>query len=161
MDYEVRQATVDDGEDLLELWHGFTAYLSEYDERYAHKESADDRWRSYFENQLVDSKYGVVFVAEETDSGEVVGAIEARITGDHPIFRLSDHGYVNGLFVPEEHRGHGIGKALLSGAGEWFRDNPRGVDYFRIDVLEGDVQGRKVLEEYGLEPVEHVYERRL
>lgn len=161
MDYEVRQAAVDDGEEILELWHGFTSYLSEYDERYAHKESADERWLSYFENQLIGSKYGTVFVAEDNESGELIGVLEARVVGDHPIFRLSDHGYVNGLFVREDYRGHGIGEDLLDNAAEWFRTNPRDVEFYRIDVLEGDESGREVLEEYGLEPVERVYEQRL
>lgn len=161
MDYEVRQAAIEDGDELLELWHGFTSYLSQYDDRYAHKDSADSRWVSYFENQLVDSKYGTVFVAEDDETGQLIGVLEARVTGDHPIFRLSDHGYINGLFVREQHRGKGVGERLLEAAANWFRDNPKDVSYYRIDVLEGDENARQVLENYGLEPVEHVYEERL
>lgn len=161
MDYEVRQAAIEDGDELLELWHGFTSYLSQYDDRYAHKDSADSRWLSYFENQLVGSKYGTVFVAEDDGTGQLIGVLEARVTGDHPIFRLSDHGYINGLFVREQHRGQGVGEQLLEAAADWFRDNPKDVSYYRIDVLEGDENARQVLEDYGLEPVEHVYEERL
>lgn len=161
MDYEVRQAAIDDGEELLELWHGFTSYLSKYDDRYAHKDSADSRWVSYFENQLVDSKYGTVFVAEHPETGQLVGVLEARVTGDHPIFRLSDHGYINGLFVREEYRGEGLGEQLLESAADWFRNHPKDVSYYRIDALEGDDDAREVLENYGLDPVEHVYEKRL
>ena len=161
MDYEVRQAAIDDGDELLELWHGFTSYLSQYDDRYAHKDSADSRWLSYFENQLVDSKYGTVFVAEHAETGQLIGVLEARVTGDHPIFRLSDHGYINGLFVREQHRGQGVGEQLLEAAADWFRDNSKDVSYYRIDVLDGDDAARQVIEDYGLEPVEHVYEQRL
>jgi GNAT superfamily N-acetyltransferase len=161
MDYEVRQAAMDDGDELLELWHGFTSYLSQYDDRYAHKDSADSRWLSYFENQLVDSKYGTVFVAEHAETGQLIGVLEARVTGDHPIFRLSDHGYINGLFVREQHRGQGVGEQLLEAAADWFRDNSKDVSYYRIDVLDGDDAARQVIEDYGLEPVEHVYEQRL
>jgi GNAT superfamily N-acetyltransferase len=161
MDYEVRQAAIDDGDELLELWHGFTSYLSQYDDRYAHKDSADSRWLSYFENQLVDSKYGTVFVAEHAETDQLIGVLEARVTGDHPIFRLSDHGYINGLFVREQHRGQGVGEQLLEAAADWFRDNPKDVSYYRIDVLDGDDAARQVIEDYGLEPVEHVYEERL
>ncbi|SEP00357.1 Acetyltransferase (GNAT) family protein [Halogranum amylolyticum] len=159
MEFTVRQARPSDGDELLKLWHGFTSHLSEYDERYRHKESANDRWLSYFENQLVDSKYGTVFVAEHED--ELVGIAEARVMGNHPIFRLENHGYINGHFVAESHRGHGIGEALLNAAAEWFTSPPRDVDFYRIDTIEGDDTAEDVYEALGLRPVEHVYEKRL
>ena len=160
MDYEVRHAVESDGEQLLELWHGFTAHLSEYDDRYAHKKEADDRWLTYFEGRLVDSKYGTVIVAEN-DDGQLIGVLEARVTGDHPLFRLPDHGYVNGLFVREEYRGNRIGEDLLTAAEEWFTEPPRNVDFYRIDNLEGNDEGAESLESYGFDPAEHVYEKRL
>lgn len=159
MTYEVRQATLDDGEDLIELWHGFTEHLSQYDDRYRHKEDADDRWLQYFENQLVDSKYGIVIVAEDEDTGELVGALEARVMGDHPIFRLQDHGYINGHYVEPEHQGEGVGSALLEEAHDWFAGPPHEVDFYRIDVMEADDEAANVYEGLGFEPVEHVYER--
>lgn len=159
MEYEVRHAEEADGEQLLELWHGFTAHLSEYDERYAHKKDADDRWLSYFEGRLVDSKYGTVIVAEDPD-GELIGVLEARVTGDHPLFRLDDHGYVNGLFVREPYRGERVGEDLLEAAEEWLTEPPRNVDFYRIDVLDGDDAAASALDSYGFEPAEHVYEKR-
>lgn len=159
MGIQIRHATTEDGEQILDLWHGFTDHLAQYDDRYRHKEQANDRWLSYFENQLVDSKYGTVVLAEEGD--ELIGVIEARIVGNHPIFRLANHGYVNGLYVKENHRGQGIGADLLDKAGEWFSTSPRDADFYRIDVLAGDEEATEKLEEYGLEPVEHVYEKDL
>ena len=159
MTYDVRHGTIDDGEEILELWHGFTDHLSEYDERYRHKEDADERWLRYFENQLVDSKYGTVIVAEDEDSNELVGVLEARVMGDHPIFRLDDHGYINGHYVKQEHWGEGIGKALLEEAHDWFTGPPHEVDFYRIDVMEGDEKAASVYENLGFEPVEHVYEQ--
>ena len=159
MDVEIRRATTEDGPALLDLWHGFTEHLSEYDERYQHKEDADDRWLQYFENQLVDSKYGAVFIAVAED--DIVGVIEARLTGDHPIFRLSDHGYINGHYVAESHRDQGVGDALVEAAVEWFSESDRDVTFCRVDVIEGDDQGRKAYERMGFSPVEHVYERQV
>lgn len=159
MTYELRHGTVDDGEEILELWHGFTDHLSEYDERYRHKEDADERWLRYFENQLIDSKYGTVIVAEHEDTGELVGILEARIMGDHPIFRLKDHGYINGHYVEETHWNEGIGKALIDEAHDWFASPPHEVEFYRIDVMEGDEKAAEVYEKLGFGPVEHVYER--
>lgn len=159
MAFEVRHAVVDDGPDLLELWHGFTDHLSTYDERYDHKESADDRWLGYFESQLVDSKYGTVVVAEDGD--DLVGVLEARVMGNHPIFRLENHGYVNGLFVRDGYPDGEVGRAMLDAARDWFASPPREVGFCRADVIEGDERMAGLYRSAGFEPVEHVYERRI
>lgn len=159
MTYEIRQASIDDGEALLDLWHGFTEHLSEYDDRYKHKESADERWLQYFENQLVDSKYGTVIVAEHEETGELVGVLEARIMGNHPIFQLQDHGYINGHFVAEDHRNNGVGSAMLEAVHEWFSQSEREVDFYRVDVIHGDARSEEFYQAEGFEPVEHVYEK--
>ncbi|ADJ16485.1 GNAT family N-acetyltransferase [Halalkalicoccus jeotgali] len=159
MTYNLRHSTAEDGEEILELWHGFTEHLSKYDDRYQHKEDADDRWLRYFENQLVDSKYGTVIVAEDEETGELIGVLEARVMGDHPIFRLKDHGYINGHYVREDHWNNGVGTALIEEAHEWFADSPRDIDFYRIDVVDGDEKAEEVYESLGFDPVEHVYER--
>jgi len=159
MEVEIRQAEKADSTELIELWHGFTDCLSEYDGRYQHKDDADDRWLQYFENQLLDSKYGTVFVAEH--EGDLVGVLEVRVVGDHPIFRLADHGYINGHYVREEYRGEGFGQRLLEAAAEWLRDHPRGIEFCRVDVIDGDDDAISVYEDYDFEPIEHVYEYEL
>ncbi|WP_101296792.1 GNAT family N-acetyltransferase [Halegenticoccus soli] len=159
MEFTVRQARPEDGDALLDLWHGFTTHLSEYDNRYRHKETADERWLKYFENQLLESKYGVVFVAER--EGTLVGVIEARVMGNHPIFRLENHGHVHGHFVDEAYRDQGVGSALLEAAEEWFASPPREVDFYRITTIEGDETAAEIYTALGCRPVEHVYEKRL
>jgi GNAT superfamily N-acetyltransferase len=156
MDVEIRHADLEDGESLLDLWHGFTAHLAEYDERYRHRESANERWLSYFENQLVDAKYGTVIVAEVDD--EIVGVLEARVTGGHPIFRLSDHGSINGYYIREDYRDEGIGRQLIEEAVDWFQSRDRDLSFCRVDVLEGDQTSAVDFEALDFEPVEHVYE---
>jgi len=156
MDVEIRHADLEDGEELLDLWHGFTAHLAEYDERYRHRESANERWLAYFENQLVDAKYGTVVVADAGDA--LVGALEARVTGGHPIFRLADHGSINGYYIEEAYREAGIGRRLIEEAIAWFRSRDRDLSFCRVDVLEGDETLAADFSELGFDPVEHVYE---
>ena len=158
MSYTIRQATSEEGEELLDLWHGFTGHLSEHDDRYEHTEGADERWIQYFENQLVDSRYGTVIVAEHEASGELVGVLEARITGNHPIFRLRNHGYINGHYVRPDHRGNDIGAALLDRVHEWFTDSSKDIDFYRVDVIHGDDYAAEFYRANGFLPVEHVYE---
>lgn len=160
MSYDVRHAVEADGDGLLALWHGFTDHLSEFDERYRHNEQADERWLDYFQSQLLDSKYGTVVVAEHEGSGSLVGVLEARVMGNHPIFRLQNHGYINGHFVAPDHRGEGLGSAMLDIAHEWFQDPERDVDFYRVDVLHGDETSESFYVDRGFDPVEHVYEHR-
>lgn len=157
MDVEIRHATLADGEALLELWHGFTAHLSEYDDRYRHRETANERWLQYFENQLVDSKYGTVVVADA--GAELAGVLEARVMGGHPIFRLEDHGYINGHYVRDGYRDGDVGGRLVEAAVDWFASEPREVEFCRVDVLHGDDEIARAYEDLGFSPVEHVYER--
>jgi len=159
MDVEIRQAKMEDSDALLGLWHGFTDYLSQFDERYGHKDDADDRWLQYFENQLLNSKYGTVFVAEH--DAELVGVLEVRVVGDHPIFRLKDHGYINGHFVRETHRKSGIGEQLVEAAADWLREHPRGIEFCRVDVMDGDEMASAVYEDIEFAPIERVYELEL
>lgn len=159
MDYEVRYAEVPDGPELLELWHGFTDYLSQYDDKYQHRENADDRWLSYFEDQLVDSKYGTVVVAEGED--QLLGALEARVEGNHPIFRLENHGFIHGHYVRDGYQGEGIGTALIDAAETWLSEAPRAVDFYRVRVMPGDEQAAALYRDAGFEAVEHIYEKTL
>jgi ribosomal protein S18 acetylase RimI-like enzyme len=157
MNQEIRHAAEADGPELLELWHGFTDYLSEYDEKYHHREGADERWLTYFENQLIDSKYGTVVVAEADD--QVVGALEARVEGNHPVFRLDNHGFIHGHFVREGYRDQGIGRALMEAAESWLATAPRDVDFYRVRVMPGDEQAAALYQDAGFHAVEHIYEK--
>ena len=157
MDFEIRHAVAADGEELLAIWHGFTDYLSTYDDKYTHRENADERWLHYFEDQLIDSKYGTVVVAEA--GGELLGALECRVMGNHPIFQLENHGFIHGHYVIEAHRGQGVGGALLEEAERWFAAEPRAVDFYRVRVMPGDEQAAAMYERAGFRPVEHTYEK--
>jgi GNAT superfamily N-acetyltransferase len=160
MDITIREATLEEGDGLLNLWYEFTDHLSEFNDRYAAKEGADEHWLSYFENQLVDSKYSAVLLAE-TGDGEYVGVLEVRIVGEHPIFQLERHGQIHGMYVREHARGEGVGRALLDAATSWLSEDPRDVDFYRIDAIEGDDEATAALRELELVPVKHTFEGRV
>ncbi|PSQ03620.1 N-acetyltransferase [Halobacteriales archaeon QS_6_71_20] len=160
MEITVREATLEEGDALLDLWHEFTSHLSGFNDRYSAKAGADDHWLSYFENQLVDSKYSVVLLAEDGD-GDYVGVMEVRIVGEHPIFQLDRHGQIHGMYVRERAREAGVGRALLEAAEDWLDEPPREVDFYRIDAIEGDEEATAALRELGLSPVKHAFEGRI
>ena len=139
------------------LWNGYAETLADYDERFRIEEGGREKWRTYFTTSLVESSRGDILLAEDGD-GEVVGALEARVVGGHPVFNFGKHGQVYGHYVHEAYRDAGVGRALLEAAEEWFRE--REMDFWRIDVLHG-VAESAVYESFGMQPMEAVYEKEL
>jgi len=152
----IRTADADDAEDIMSVWNGYAATLADYDERFVVEEGGREKWQSYFTNSLVESSRGDVLLAEVEDS--VVGALEARVIGGHPVFNFGKHGMVYGHYVHPEHRGEGVGQALLEAAESWFEE--REMPFWRIDVLHG-VEEEELYQEYGMKPMEVTYETEL
>lgn len=155
-DGTVRTATEDDADDIESVWDGYADVLVEYDERFEIEEGGKESWREYFTNNLVNSSRGDVLLAEV--AGEVVGALEVRVVGGHPVFKFGRHGMVYGHYVHPDSRDQGVGSALLEAAEEWFQE--RDLPFWRIEVLHGE-PAEEVYEEYGMEPMEVIYEKEL
>lgn len=154
----VRPARAGDAEAIVELWKGFVSFLSPRDDRYEARPGAYEKWAKYFRDRMLDAEHAALFVAE-TDGGELVGVIECRVTGGHPVFKVSKHGHLYGHFVEEEYRGQGLGAALVEAAEDWFRN--KGLPYYRVSVLSWLPEVREAYEDLGMEHAEWVLEKHL
>ncbi len=155
----IRQATVDDAQAIVDLWKGFVEFLSPQDPRYEAREGAYEKWHKYFQNRMAGSEHATVIVAEDDASGELVGVIEARVTGGHPVFKVSKHGHLYGHFVVEDRRGEGIGEELIQAAEAWFRDKQ--LPYYRVSVLSWLPEVKQAYEDAGMEHAEWIMEKEL
>lgn len=158
MDYEIRNAEEDDADDILSLWYQYSDHLSDLDERYTHKEDAGDQWLDYFLNRMVGTSKAAVFVADSKEISGLVGVIEVRAMGAHPIFQLDQHGMVFGHHVREEYQQDlGVEEALLDEAEKWFK-NEKNLPFYRVNILADNEYLEDTYEEYGLNQIEHTYE---
>jgi GNAT superfamily N-acetyltransferase len=151
----VRHAETEDADQIVNLWKGFVDFLSPGDDRYQAREGAYEKWTEYFQNRMVDSEHATVLVAEDGD--ELVGVVEARVNGGHPVFKVSRHGRLYGHFVKEDRRGEGIGRMLLQGAEAWFED--KDLPYYRVSVLSWLPEVKESYEDAGMEHAEWVMEK--
>lgn len=85
-----------------------------------------------------------VFVAED-DSGEVVGYVTTRLN------RTSRIGWIPNLAVDPAHQGHGLGRALLGHAVEFFRRS--GMQVAKIETLEQNPVGQRLYPQIGFREV--------
>ncbi|RQG87943.1 GNAT family N-acetyltransferase [Natrarchaeobius halalkaliphilus] len=156
-EYTIRHARPDDADDILDLWYEYSDTLSTADERYQHKDDAGEQWRNYFLGKMTDSSRAAVHVADSEEVDGLLGVIEVRIMGAHPIFQLSQHGAVFGHHVRTEHRGNGIEEDLLEEAERWFTDE-HDLPFYRVNVLTSNDSLVDLYREYGLDRVETTYE---
>ncbi len=156
-DVEVRPARAEDVDGIVELWKGFVGFLSPQDPRYEARDGAYEKWRKYFLNRMLDSEHAVLFVADAGD--ELVGVIECRVTGGHPVFKVSKHGRLYGHFVKESHQGQGIGAQLVEAAEAWFES--KDLPYYRVSVLSWLPEVKEAYERMGMAHAEWIMEKEL
>jgi GNAT superfamily N-acetyltransferase len=90
------------------------------------------RNRTFFENILGDDRAAVLVA----DDGQVIGFVHVRLnsTPDLPVFRPQTRGLVDAIFVAPEHRGRGVGAALMRAAESWAVE--RGATGMDVNVYE-------------------------
>jgi len=151
----VRLARPEDADAIVALWKAYVAELEPHDPRYGAQEDAYDRWRDYFLKRLVNSSQAAILVA--ADGARLVGVIECRIVGGHPVFKVGTHGQFFGHYVLPAHRGEGLGRALVDAAEEWFRG--KGLPYYRVVLLDHFQPLAALYESAGMRRCECTYEK--
>lgn len=147
---DVRTATADDADLVGELMHAFN---TEYDEPTPSAADLATRIRELLERDTV------VLLAGD------VGLVLLRFQPS--LWSRNDEAYLAELYVRPEHRGKGLGKALLTAAIDTARE--RGADYMHLGTTEDDVAARYLYKRMGFRrteggddgPLMFVYEREL
>ena len=95
---------------------------------------------------------GRIFVAELR--GEVVGfvCVLAHVSSEDPIEKDPEHAYIPDLVVMPEHRGAGVGRALLAAAETYAVSE--GARVLEVDVLAANTIARKLYATLGFREAE-------
>ncbi|WP_435317047.1 GNAT family N-acetyltransferase [Haloarchaeobius sp. TZWSO28] len=157
MKFQTRYAEEDDADDILSLWYQYSDQLSAIDDRYQHKEDAGEQWLDYFLNRMIGTSKAAVFVAESEAVDDLLGVIEVRVMGAHPIFQLEQHGMIFGHHVRKDYQNQGVEGELLDRAEEWFK-HEKNLSFYRVNILAANEYLEDVYEDYGLKQIEHTFE---
>jgi ribosomal protein S18 acetylase RimI-like enzyme len=146
---DVRIATADDAELVGELLHAFN---TEFEEPTPSAADLADRVRELLPRDTL------VLLAGRL--GLAVLRFQPSLWSRH------DEAYLAELYVRPEHRGAGLGRALLTASIDAARE--RGADYMHLGTTEDDVAARHLYEGMGFRrtegdggPLMFVYEREL
>jgi ribosomal protein S18 acetylase RimI-like enzyme len=124
--------------------------------RWSHAPDAEDAWRQYFLRQL-EKASGFVLVAVDGEDCPVAFLL-GDLTAPPPSSAIRCRGFVGDLFVMEEHRGRGVGKALMAEAERIMKE--RGAELIELFVAVANARARAFYRSLGMKPLnEQMYKR--
>jgi GNAT superfamily N-acetyltransferase len=131
---QIRPATSDDLPAILPMVAQTCAFHQHLaPAKYPFLPEPEKRYGWWLGRQVSDPRS--VFLVAELD-GRVVGFLIAAVEAEIPIYRLKEFGFVHDLWVEEDARRHGVGKALMLEMVKRFRT--MGVEQIRLDVVAGN-----------------------
>jgi GNAT superfamily N-acetyltransferase len=93
-----------------------------------------------------DSIAAVTLVAE--DAGQVVGFLDARLTKPiDPMYRPATYCFIADVAVAEEHRGRGVGGALMEAVEKWAAES--GAEFVLLEYHAGNERAAEFYAELG------------
>ncbi len=109
-------------------------------------------WERDFRRKLIPYIEGgrtEAWIGEDAE-GRVLGYL---LLGESGWLTPEPHGFIYDIWVAPEHRGHGVGKSLVSWAADWARS--RGYHKIKLEVADSNARARHVYEELGFRPERH------
>ena len=150
--YTVRPGRREDAAAAAALWIRSAEEHTAYDLVYTTSPEAEKIMRRFLAD-LSSSSHSCLFVAEA--DGEVVGFLSGEIREGSPAFSPKTWTAVEDIYVTQEQRSKGIGRALVDACTEWARD--KGADGVSLQVAAGNERARKFYDTLGFREVS-VYE---
>ena len=150
--FTIRPGRREDAEAAARLWMQSAEEHTAHDRIYATAPGAEQMMRRFLAD-LASSGHSFLFVAES--HGRVVGFISGELREGSPTFRQKTWASVDDVFVEQDYRNLGIGKALLEGVEAWAKE--RRANGVSLQVAAANERGRKFYEELGFREVS-VYE---
>lgn len=150
--YTVRSGRREDAAAAAALWIRSAEEHTAYDLVYTTSPEAEKIMRRFLAD-LSSSSHSCLFVAEA--DGEVVGFLSGEIREGSPAFSPKTWTAVEDIYVTQEQRSKGIGRALVDACTEWARD--KGADGVSLQVAAGNERARKFYDTLGFREVS-VYE---
>lgn len=147
--YLIRAARVADRESIGDLWLDLMEYHRERDPRF--KIGADARAK-YIRNvqEMIRMRECRVLVAENRETGELVGYVTAETKHYAPVTIAGLYGAISDFYVSPLHRRHALGKRMAEEVFRWMHEKK--CVAVQLNVAEANPEGQAFWAAMGMEP---------
>ncbi|TFG19313.1 MAG: GNAT family N-acetyltransferase [Promethearchaeota archaeon] len=125
MDFQIRQATIDDIDSIILLWRELSVLHERLDSSFELDSDAETHYFSYLhlilESQLKNEAF--LFVAEIKNTKKIVGYIMGVRAKNPPVFKTKEFGSIYDICVTEKYRRQDIGEYLVLEAKTWCKNH--------------------------------------
>jgi hypothetical protein len=139
--YEIREFTSKEIESVARLYTELAYYVQQEssDIYYDFKDLTIDGLCDYLKGTLNNEK-NKIFVVEYENA--VIGFINGEIIDNFlPISSIKKVGYINGCFIKEKHRMHGLTKLLMKHIDQFFKESE--IKYVELNYMLGNDTAEK------------------
>lgn len=143
----VREATLGDVDQVVELWVEHVDFHAELDPRFRRARGSEEGFREHLRENLGRAEF-LLLVGEY--GGDVVGFLHGELLRYPPCFEHRSHGFISDLAVTGSNQRAGLGSALLEEGMAWF--SGKGVPTVEGKVLMSNPKAMCFWERAGFEP---------
>lgn len=143
----VREATLGDVDQVVELWTEHVDYHGELDPRFKRAPGSEEGFREHLQRNVGRAEF-LLLVAET--EGEVVGFLHGELLQYPPCFEHRNHGFISDVAVSGSNQRAGFGSKLLDEGMAWFQD--QAVPTVELKVLMSNPKAMGFWERAGFEP---------
>lgn len=143
---KIRNAKLEDVQDLLNLWQMLMDYHKSLDKKsFTLKKNAKSIMKSFFIKNIK-SKNSIVLIAE--DKPVSIGYLMGFIQKQPPVYENDKYGFLSDAFIREEYRSTGITKNMTKKAEKFFKNKK--LKTLSAKVFSGNKKGIKAWNKIGL-----------
>ncbi len=147
--YVIRDAISSDREQIGLLWLYLMQYHSVLDERFHLASDASEAYEKHA-METMRSKNGRVIVAQDVATSEIVAFALGEVQSRPSISIPGTYGFLSDLYVVEEWRKGGVGRAMFEEMKRWFVE--RKVVAVELYVSLANIEAISFWKEMGLSP---------
>jgi L-amino acid N-acyltransferase YncA len=145
---EIREATEDDLDDIVDLWELLVEHHQAYSEHFKLARDGRRKWSAYLEEKFSEKSTKLIVADED---GELVGFMLCLMSPGRPIFSEKTVGVVSDAYVVKHRRMKGVMREMLVVALRWFHKNK--IKAAEVNVSAANLEARSAWAQLGFKPL--------
>jgi ribosomal protein S18 acetylase RimI-like enzyme len=147
MEVEIRKATQEDLDGIIDQWKDFMDYHITFDRFWTRSKLGHEKVHHFIRSILKNPDCQVLVA---TKNKRIIGYQISQIQEHPPVLQRTRYCLVNDIAIDKKFRGKGIGSKMFEKVKKWAKS--KGVDRMELQVAAGNLRAIRFYEKQGMKP---------